>query len=323
MNYGYLLICAVLSFSPMVLAQSLPDLMRRHDYVTVKARVSAGNCNLEANDSFNRTVLHWAAIDNAELIPLLLDKGANIEARDGSGMTPLHHAIVAGNIDSVRMLLARNADVKAIDNSRNTAMLFACRARDNAAVLATFLLQHGADVNAANNEGMTPFMVVNSTPPYNSKLISAIFSAKPELNAQNNHGETALMLCLTRYATGAPKIPWAMILHIPGLNFDLQDRDGYTAMNQLACVRANPDNTALLIDALCSKGANPNIPDKRGRTPLYNAISSDNMKAVEYLLERYNADPNLADEDGVTPLTLAERKRNPELIKMLRAKNAK
>lgn len=68
-------------------AENLPSLMQTGKYDQVKHLVETGGADLEATDRYNRTVLHWAAIANAELIPLLLEKGAAIEAEDGSGMT--------------------------------------------------------------------------------------------------------------------------------------------------------------------------------------------------------------------------------------------
>ena len=66
--------------------ENLPLLMQRGKYGQVKSLVEAGDADLEATDSFNRTVLHWAALDNAELIPLLLKKGSDIEAMDGNSV---------------------------------------------------------------------------------------------------------------------------------------------------------------------------------------------------------------------------------------------
>ena len=59
-------------------AENLPLLMQTGRYEQVKSLVEAGGVDLEETDRYNRTVLHWAAIANAELIPLLLAKGADI-----------------------------------------------------------------------------------------------------------------------------------------------------------------------------------------------------------------------------------------------------
>ena len=155
-------------------AENLPLLMQTGRYEQVKSLVEAGGVDLEETDRYNRTVLHWAAIANAELIPLLLAKGADIEARDGSGMTPLHHAVSARNTAAVEKLLAGKADVRASDNAQNTVLHFACRGKDPRQEIITLLLKNGADVNAKDRGGTTPFMLVNSSDSYNAEVISAI-----------------------------------------------------------------------------------------------------------------------------------------------------
>jgi truncated hemoglobin YjbI len=57
------------------------------------------------------TALHMAARrGNAEVIGALLDSGANIEARDSAGETPLRRAVNCNQLEAARLLLARGAD---------------------------------------------------------------------------------------------------------------------------------------------------------------------------------------------------------------------
>jgi ankyrin repeat protein len=57
------------------------------------------------------TALHMAARrGNVELIGALLDGGADIEARDSLGDTPLRRAVNLNKVDAARLLLARGAD---------------------------------------------------------------------------------------------------------------------------------------------------------------------------------------------------------------------
>ena len=86
----------------------------------VEFELSCG-ADIDARDQDGVTPLHMAAIvsDNPAMIPALLDAGANIEARafDGPafyGLTPLHMA--AGHSENpavVRALLAAGADIEA------------------------------------------------------------------------------------------------------------------------------------------------------------------------------------------------------------------
>lgn len=62
------------------------------------------------------TPLHWAArYDAADEIRGLMERGANLEARDFLGRTPLHVAALFGQEEAVRMLLEAGADANARD----------------------------------------------------------------------------------------------------------------------------------------------------------------------------------------------------------------
>lgn len=48
-----------------------------------------------------------------------------VETRDEDGFTPLHLAVIAGNMPLVTFLLANNADVNAVDNEKHTVVHWA------------------------------------------------------------------------------------------------------------------------------------------------------------------------------------------------------
>lgn len=80
--------------------------------------------DLEARNPFGQTALGQAAwVGAAEIVTMLLDKGANIEAADSEGKTPLLNAaghVFPGTLETVRVLVARKADVNARDKAGNT-----------------------------------------------------------------------------------------------------------------------------------------------------------------------------------------------------------
>jgi ankyrin repeat protein len=75
------------------------------------------------------------------------------------------------------------------------------------------------------------------------------------------------------------------------------------------------------IEKLLDKGANPNVQDIFGSTPLRIAARCDNPEVVELLLKR-GADPNVPDIFGSTPLHIAAECDNPEVVELLLKRGA-
>ncbi|CAM9287425.1 unnamed protein product, partial [Scytosiphon promiscuus] len=96
-----------------------------------------------------KTALDTAAGEenNAKAVDVLLDAGANIEARDSKGHTPLHTAAIFARSDSARSLLERGADVNALTLSgASTLILAAPFAGDGRTTkVVDLLLRYGAD----------------------------------------------------------------------------------------------------------------------------------------------------------------------------------
>jgi len=84
----------------------------------------------------------------------LLDRGANVNARDMIGDTPLHDAAYHGFLNVAKLLLDRGADVNAKDMIGYTPLHWA--AREGHLDVARLLLERGADAGVRDNEGKTP-----------------------------------------------------------------------------------------------------------------------------------------------------------------------
>ena len=100
-----------------------------------------------------KTALHMAAFyGNTELIEVVINVGGNVDELDDSGLTPLVYAIGTGQVDPVRFLISRGADInKRIQNER-TALFYVYANAD----VAQLLIEAGADVNALDKFGKSP-----------------------------------------------------------------------------------------------------------------------------------------------------------------------
>ena len=65
------------------------------------------------------------AIGNTKTIELLIDKKADLKAKDNYGKTPLHWAIGRGNTKTIELLIEAGADVNAKDNDGRTPLQLA------------------------------------------------------------------------------------------------------------------------------------------------------------------------------------------------------
>jgi ankyrin repeat protein len=72
---------------------------------------------------------------------------------------------------------------------------------------------------------------------------------------------------------------------------------------------------------LLQKGADPNLRDARGNTPLILAVQAGQVDLVPILIAA-KANPNLGNQSGVTPLILATQARNLDMVRQLLAANA-
>jgi ankyrin repeat protein len=101
-----------------------------------------------------KSVLHHALIYGAgELVPLLLEHGAKVEAKTNHGMTPFLQAGSCGSVPAIEALRTAGCHIHARDNMQRTALHHAAKGYTDA---VKALLRLGLDPNARDAEGKTP-----------------------------------------------------------------------------------------------------------------------------------------------------------------------
>jgi uncharacterized protein len=166
------------------------------DLTCLGALLVAG-ANPNARDPQSGKTLLMAA-DNAAMVQLLLEHGADPALQDNQGATALHHAVTSSEaLKIIPHLLVKGADVnaRAAGLSHETPFMaaknlfFQHRPVCGAKVLQ-LLAQNGADINSADESGYTVLIsaVVNDKP----ELVRLMIELGADADHQANDGLTAI-----------------------------------------------------------------------------------------------------------------------------------
>jgi len=131
-------------------------------------------------------------------VSVLLQAGADVDARDENGVTALMRA---HSPRMVRLLLAHRAKVDLRAKDGSTALM--CDAISFRAGQLNALLAAGADIKARDNNGKTAFMcaVANLADVPGEDAVKALLAAGANVNARDNRGKTALGYALDESET--------------------------------------------------------------------------------------------------------------------------
>ena len=156
----------------------------------VKKELKNG-ANVNAASDEDTTALMHAAIfnQNPEVIETLIDKGANVNAKNKDGSTALTKAAFNPNSEVIKTLIDEGADINAKNKDGYTALMFAASFNQNPEVIK-ILINAGTDVNAKSKSGSTALMFAASSQK-NPDAVKALLKAGADANVIDNDGNIA------------------------------------------------------------------------------------------------------------------------------------
>ena len=278
--------------------------VRTKTHEAVEKLVAANPSIVTATDRSGSTLLHHAAgFASIETIKLLLDAGADVNAKNGRGAQPLHWAI--HNHAKARLLVSRGANVNAKQVDGRTP-LFLAASLPTAQSTVRLLLEHGADPTLTTSNGETPLMVAAARA--NVDTLALLINKKADVNAKNGAGETALMLAA---GNGNPKAVALLLAH--GADTRVRTKRNETALGN-AATSGVEETVQLLLD----RGAEVNVQNIRGFSPLMLAAASDTAPApVVKLLLAKGANTTYTGDYDEAAADLAAKRGDTEVTRLL------
>ena len=226
------------------------------------------------------TPIHWAVYRvDYDLLAALIAKKAKVDVANEFGYTPLSEAAKQGDARMVKMLMDAGSGTEGANADGQTALMLAIKNGD----LPVFqmLIDAGAKVNVVEKvQEQTPLMWAAAATRNGAEMVRILIAKDANVNARARFNDWPSQITSEPRAQSHPYGGLTPLLYAA--------RGGC-----LACV-----------EALVSSGADVNLPNPEGVTPMMIALDNNNTDVAKFFLE-HRGNPHLWDVYGRTALYIA------------------
>ncbi len=303
--------------------------LKRFPWTSDSDSYESDNSDSESPSRVNATPLTVAAgKGHREILELLIKAGANVNEADENQYTPLMRAIQSNSFECFTELLKAGASVNTTEGSDSSPLSVAVeldrhefltklvrhkadvnRTLDGLSVLAvaarivcdwcvTRLLQAGAQVNTLCSDGASSLLY--AVQGSSESCVKRLIEAGAVVNVVANDLSTPLTAAAS---VGSVEIV-AELLNV-GANVNYSDKTQQKWLGT-ALARAVRGKHSTCVEKLLQAGADVNIPNHYGHTPMHEAVLAREVKILTCLLKpKYKGNVDSKDILGHSPLHVA------------------
>lgn len=304
----------------------------------IQMLLEKGGSPNETNKS--NTLLQLAVkLGNEEVVDLLLTTDANVNLKgetyyisnyEFTAYAPIHSASEQNNQSILQKLIAHGADINkvlTIEGVDYTPLMLAIKKKQYNNVM--LLLEAGAKENFINQKGetaynlaTTPLVKKSLLSPQKTKAIYQFYEAIElkdsvryfqlidegiNLNVGNDDYQTPLHYAIVYHQDQLV----SYISNLTDFPLDAKDINGKTALRYAIVINR-------YIELLLEKGADPNVFNNSGQSPLMYCIEKYKINAIQQLLDN-NADPYLQNHMGENAIALAQKLGYKQIVDLLKS----
>ncbi|XP_062280593.1 CARD- and ANK-domain containing inflammasome adapter protein [Scomber scombrus] len=259
------------------------------------------NTNIDTVNSSNETLLHVAAeYGHLSIIELLLRRGARMDLQDNRGYTALHRAASRGHTEIVKALIMAGTPIYTLDLQKETPIHLAAK-NEHLNSVKVLVKEEAKQLESHTQDKFLHMAAMGD----NWRLVEMLLQSGAAVDARNNHKKTALF-----YAVARSNEKTVTVLLNAGAKVDYDVINEAIKLNQESIVRLLLANT---------RGA---LSEEVLAAALFSAVRQNQDGVVAALIDN-GANVNMSDEQGYTPLLLSAELGHAEVFRVLVAKEAK
>lgn len=289
-------------------------LIEEHRLAILTLLLGQNLTDVNAKDGYGSSPLHSVIYEDSNahhIIRLLIERGANVCARNAKGQTPIHLACVKGSLQSVSTLVKHGAQVTDCDSDGLNAIHFSAQNRDKNILLHLVTMCPRAAVAARDKSGRNALHhLVGDAEHVDEGLVRALLQGGVNVNDLDDAGLSPLALYMKDFLVLSRSVPRVIETFFQyGSDPLFETREG-----RLGLVHLHAQSYKVRVEVLkifMDFDIDLAAKDEQDRTILHHCAISGSLtpESSNFLRSLVGLDTELPDANGKTPRQYAAEMR--------------